>query len=271
MFASFGAAYGALMRCVIVVPTYNEAATVGPLLDAIGEVRTAAPEDSIDVLVVDDTSPDGTGELVSRHAGHGDWLHLLTRTSKDGLGAAYRAGFAEALVRGYDVVVQMDADGSHPVAEVPAMIASLLTDDVVIGSRYVPGGATENWPVERRLLSWGANTYARRMLGLRTRDATSGFRAWRATALLVADVLRSTASGYGFQVENTWRSERAGLRVIEHPITFTERTAGASKMSPEVAREAAVLVLRWRLGELFGRRGARAAAAADRFERAGRA
>ena len=241
------------MRCVIVVPTYNEAASVGALLERLAAARTAAPDASIDVLIVDDSSPDGTGDVVRRHAAYGSWVHLLTRRSKDGLGAAYRAGFAAALDLGYDVVLQMDADGSHPAVEIPAMIELLHNHDVVIGSRYVAGGLTENWPLTRRLLSWGANVYARRVLGLRTRDATSGFRAWRAAALVAARALDSAASGYGFQVENTWRAERAGLRVAEHPITFTERTVGESKMSASVAREAAVLVLRWRVGELTGR------------------
>lgn len=254
MVASSGAAYRPGMRCIIVVPTYNEAATIAALLDGVGAARSAAPSTRIDVLIVDDSSPDGTGEVVRRHPAFGDWVRLLTRTSKAGLGAAYRAGFAAAVADGYDVVVQMDADGSHPAAEVPAMLALLQTYDVVVGSRYVAGGATENWPLRRRLLSWGANLYARRVLGLRTRDATSGFRAWRVAALVAAGVVESTSSGYGFQVENTWRSECEGLEVVEHPITFTERTAGESKMCAAVAREAALLVLRWRIGELQGTR-----------------
>ncbi|GAA1977352.1 polyprenol monophosphomannose synthase [Nocardioides panacihumi] len=268
------------MRCVIVVPTYNEAASVGALLDRLADARSAASDASIDVLVVDDSSPDGTGDVVRGHAAYGSWVRLLTRSSKDGLGAAYRAGFAAALDAGYEVVLQMDADGSHPATEIPAMIELLRGQDVVVGSRYVAGGVTENWPLARRLLSWGANVYARRVLGLRTRDATSGFRAWRAAALLAAGAVDSAASGYGFQVENTWRAERAGLRVAEHPITFTERTVGDSKMSASVAREAAVLVLRWRIGELAGRGRVQpgAAPAADpdhqrteRLEEAGRA
>ncbi|MDH2416502.1 polyprenol monophosphomannose synthase [Nocardioides sp. CER19] len=242
------------MRCVIVVPTFNEAATVKTLINTVGAVRRTMTDATVDVLVVDDNSPDGTGDLVRRHRAFGEWLHLLPRISKDGLGAAYRAGFAAGVADGYDAVVQMDADGSHPAAEIPAMIALLERHDIVVGSRYVAGGATENWPAQRRLLSWAANSYARGVLGLHTRDATSGFRAWRTSALVAAGVLDTTSNGYGFQVENTWRAERLGLRVCEHPITFVERTAGASKMSPEVAREAAVLVLRWRLAELRGQR-----------------
>lgn len=241
------------MRCVIVIPTYNEADTLPELLTAIDAVRATAQDTALDVLVVDDNSPDGTVGLVRGHSGFGDWLRLLTRTSKDGLGAAYRAGFTAAVADGYDAVVQMDADGSHPVAAVPEILALLDTHDVVLGSRYVPGGATENWPRRRQVLSWGANVYARRVLALSTRDTTSGFRAWRTDALVAAGVLHTASNGYGFQVENTWRCERLGLQVAEHPITFTERTAGASKMSPEVAREAASLVLRWRIGEIIQR------------------
>ncbi|MBO0728785.1 MAG: polyprenol monophosphomannose synthase [Acidimicrobiaceae bacterium] len=242
------------MRCAIVVPTYNEAATIGPLLDELRAVRSTVPGADIDVMIVDDSSPDGTGDLVRARPGFGDWLRLLTRTSKDGLGAAYRAGFAAVVADGYQAVVQMDADGSHPADAIPAMLALLRTHDLVVGSRYVPGGATRNWPKRRRALSWAANLYARRLLGLRTRDATSGFRAWRAAALATAGALHTTADGYGFQVENTWRAERKGLRVAEHPITFTERTAGRSKMSAQVPYEAPLLVLRCRADERRGRK-----------------
>lgn len=252
MFASSTPSYGPAMRCVIVIPTYNEAETLPELLTAVEAVRATVAV-TVDVLVVDDDSPDGTGALVRAHGGFGDWVGLLTRTSRNGLGAAYRAGFAVAVADGYDVVVQMDADGSHPVVALPAMLALLEAHDVVVGSRYVPGGATRNWPRRRQALSWGANFYARHLLALSTRDATSGFRAWRTDALIAAGVLRTTSNGYGFQVENTWRCERLGLRVTEHPITFTERTAGASKMSAEVAREAAGLVLRWRIDEILHR------------------
>jgi dolichol-phosphate mannosyltransferase len=237
------------MRCVIVVPTYNEAATVGGLLDALAAVKAEATQIRIDVLVVDDGSPDGTGDIVRAHPGYGRWVQLLPRDSKQGLGAAYRAGFALALRDGYDVVVQMDADGSHPAQAIPALLGLLSTNDVAIGPRYVPGGRTLNWPLRRRELSWAANAYARTLLLLRTRDTTSGFRAWNSTAIRAAGVLETTASGYGFQVENTWSCERRGLRVAESPITFTERTAGSSKMSPAVAREAALLVVRLRCRE----------------------
>lgn len=260
MIPSSGTTYGPGMRYAVIVPTYNEADTISGLLDQL--VAVAQPGDpQVDVLVVDDSSPDGTGEIVQAHPEFGGRIQLLTRAAKDGLGAAYRAGFDAAVTAGYDIVVQMDADGSHPAAEVQAMLAQLDTYDLVIGSRYIAGGRTRNWPVRRRALSWAANLYARGVLGLRTRDATSGFRAWRAAALTQIGAMQTTSNGYGFQVENTWRAERAGLSVAEHPITFTERTAGASKMSVEVAREAAVRVLQWRIGELRSRRTTAKAAA----------
>ena len=235
------------MRCLVVVPTYNEALSITRLLD---DLLAATGTEGPDVLVVDDSSPDGTGELVRAHPLFGSRVHLLTRTTKDGLGAAYRAGFARALQGGYDAIVQLDADGSHPVDQVPAMVALLASQDLVVGSRYAVGGRTRNWPVKRRALSRAANLYARSLLLLRTKDCTAGFRAWRASALVRTGVLQTTSSGYGFQVENTWRAERAGLRIAEHPITFTDRTDGVSKMTGQVALEAARLVLAWRLAEL---------------------
>jgi len=239
------------MATVVVVPTYDESATVTTLLDRLVALP-ASPigDDRVDVLVVDDSSPDGTADVVRAHPLHGLRVHLLVRASKDGLGSAYRAGFARALEDGYDVVVQMDADGSHPVDELPALLARLDTSDLVIGSRYTAGGRTRDWPRRRRALSRAANVYARRVLRLRTADSTSGFRAWRSPALGFAGVLDTSSSGYGFQVENTWRAERAGLRVTEHPFTFSDRTVGTSKMTLAVALEAARLVLVWRLGEL---------------------
>lgn len=250
------------MQCVVVVPTYNEAANItetlnrllGATVSGAKDPRSGPPGDQVGprvaVLVVDDSSPDGTADLVRAHPLFPDRIHLLTRATRDGLGAAYRAGFARALNEGYDVVVQMDADGSHPVDQVFAMVALLESHDVVVGSRYSEGGRTRNWPWRRRALSRAANLYARSLLGLRTRDSTSGFRAWRTTALTTAGVLDTRSSGYAFQIENTWRTERAGLRITEHPITFTDRTAGTSKMTTDVALEAARLVPAWRIHEL---------------------
>ncbi|KQW43963.1 hypothetical protein ASC77_21450 [Nocardioides sp. Root1257] len=236
-------------RCLVVVPTYDEAETIEAFLD---QALAATTEIDADVLVVDDSSPDGTGMLVRRHPAFGRRVHLLSRETKDGLGSAYRAGFAWAVERGYDAVVQVDADGSHPVDRITTMVLALFRHDLVIGSRYVFGGSTAGWTSGRRLLSTGANRYARLVLGLRTRDATAGFRAWRTAALLDLGVLDSESSGYCFQIESTWRAERADARVLEVPITFTERRAGASKMSRRVAVEALVRVLQWRAREIAG-------------------
>jgi dolichol-phosphate mannosyltransferase len=230
---------------VVVIPTYEEAETIGTTLDA---VLAAAP--AVDVLVVDDDSPDGTGDLVRSHPAFGTRVQLLSRPGKDGLGAAYRAGFGWAISRGYDVVVQMDADLSHPPTAVPALVEALDDADVAIGSRYVPGGRVEDWGVGRRLLSWGGNTYVRLVLGLGVHDATAGFRAFRRESLLRIGALRSEANGFAFQVENTWKAALAGLETAEVPITFRDRTLGRSKMSSDIVREALTLVLLWRWQQL---------------------
>lgn len=229
------------MSTVVVIPTYNEAEGIEIVLDAV--LRWAP---SADVLVVDDSSPDGTATLVTSHPAWGRRVHLLSRAEKDGLGAAYRAGFAWALEHDYDVVVQMDADLSHPPARIPALVAALDSADVAIGSRYVTGGSVSNWSLSRRLISWAGNTYVRAVLGLRVHDATAGFRAFRRSSLERLDVLGSQANGYAFQIENTWRASRLGLTTTEVPITFAERTTGRSKMSAGIVREAIGLVLVWR-------------------------
>ena len=248
------------MRCVVVIPTYNEA---GNIAIAIDRVHAAAPD--VDVLVVDDNSPDGTGGLVTGHASFaagpsdscapGDRssagrVFLLSRTAKDGLGAAYRAGFAWALAAGYDAVVQMDADLSHPAERIPALLSALESADVAVGSRYVSGGGVSNWTWSRRLLSWAGNVYVRLVLGLPVRDTTAGFKAFRRRALEDIDAVHSSSNGYCFQIENTWRAVRIGLRVTEVPITFTDRSVGTSKMSGSIAVEALTRVVVWRWREL---------------------
>lgn len=230
------------MKTLVIIPTYQEAANITHVLD---RVLAAAP--SVDVLVVDDDSPDGTGGLVTAHRLYCRRVFLLSRRPKAGLGVAYRAGYAEALDTGYEAVVQMDADLSHAPEDVPALLAALEHADLVIGSRYVPGGRTVGWPLSRRLVSWTGNLYVRAMLGLPVRDTTAGFRAFRTEALTAIDVLHSQSDGYAFQIETTWRARRRGLRIVEVPITFTERVAGASKMSTAIAVEALVNVLGWRL------------------------
>ena len=233
------------MNTIVVIPTYNEASVVEAVLDAVLE---SAPD--ADVLVVDDNSPDGTGLLVQAHPAHGNRIFLLSRPEKDGLGAAYRAGFAWAVDRSYDVIVQMDADLSHPPARIPALVEALDTADMAIGSRYVRGGGVRNWSLSRRLISWGGNTYVRAVLRLDVRDATAGFRAFRRDSLVRLGALESQSNGYSFQIENTWRASRIGLSTAEVPITFTDRTVGQSKMSPTIVREAVVRVLVWRWHEV---------------------
>jgi dolichol-phosphate mannosyltransferase len=228
-------------RTLIVVPTYDEAENIAIMLD---RVLAAVPD--AQVLVVDDNSPDGTGDLVASRRDFGRRVHLLRRGAKAGLGAAYRAGFTWALDQGYEHVVQMDADLSHPPERVPALLDALVDADMSVGSRYVRGGAIENWSWSRRLISWLGNLYVRIVLGLPVRDATAGFKAYRAGTLDEIGALSSHSNGYCFQIENTWQAVRRGLRVVEVPITFTDRTLGQSKMSSAIVLEAIVRVLGWR-------------------------
>jgi dolichol-phosphate mannosyltransferase len=231
-------------RTLIVVPTYDEAENIETLLRRVLECVPDAQ-----VLVVDDNSPDGTGRLVARHPDYGRRVHLLRRPGRAGLGEAYRAGFRWALDHGYDRVVQMDADLSHPPERVPALLEALDDADMSVGSRYVDGGAVANWSWSRRTISWLGNLYVRLVLGMSVRDATAGFKAYRADTLREIGVLGSHSNGYCFQVENTWRALRQGLRVMEVPITFTDRTAGTSKMSGRIVIEAVLRVLRWRAAD----------------------
>jgi dolichol-phosphate mannosyltransferase len=233
-------------RCLVVVPTYDEAENIDRLL---AEVRRTAP--FADVLVVDDRSPDGTAARVARHPDFGRQVWLLERPGKAGLGAAYRAGFAWGLAHGYDRIAQMDADLSHPPERLPALFAALDDAEVAVGSRYVAGGGVRNWAWQRRLLSWAGNVYVRAVLGTGVRDNTAGFKAFRRSALEEIEVLGSASNGYSFQIENTWRATRAGLRVTEVPITFTDRTDGQSKMSGAIAVEALTRVLVWRYAEVL--------------------
>jgi dolichol-phosphate mannosyltransferase len=229
---------------LIVIPTYNEAENIVDLVDQLlGTVARGRAH----VLVVDDSSPDGTGHLVAAHPRFGDSLHLQVREVKDGLGNAYRHGFGWAHEHGYDRVVQMDADGSHDPASVGTLLAALEDADIAVGSRYVAGGATSDWPWYRQLVSRGGNLYVRALLGLPVRDATSGFRAYRSAALASLVTAGGLANGYSFQVESTWRAARAGFTIREVPITFTERRRGSSKMSVGIVVEAMWRVLRWRL------------------------
>ena len=233
------------MLTLIVLPTYNERDTIAPLLAAIErEVPRAC------VLVVDDSSPDGTGEVVRADERYGFAVFLLERDLREGVGAAYREGFTWALDHGYEAVVQMDADLSHPPELLGSLLEGLEQADIVIGSRYVCGGHVADWSLPRRVVSWVGNACVRRALHLGTHDVTAGFKAFRASALRDIDVLSSTSDAFSFQVESTWHAERRGLSVVEVPITFTERKAGQTKMSSLRAVRAVSQVVIWRLQEV---------------------
>lgn len=227
-------------RVLVVIPTYNEKDT---LPTTVSKVRASVPDAHI--LVADDASPDGTGDVADSLAAADHQVHVLHREGKLGLGAAYLAGFRWGISRDFDVLVEMDADGSHPADRLPALLASLDEADVAIGSRWVPGGQVRNWPRSRQVLSRGANAYTRVALGIPVRDATAGFRAYRRTALEAIDLGSVTSQGYCFQIDLTRRALAAGLRVVEVPITFVERVAGSSKMSRSIIAEAMWRVAVW--------------------------
>ena len=224
----------------VIIPTFNEAEN---LEEIVGRVRAAVP--AADILVADDNSPDGTGEIADKLAARDEHVHVLHRPVKQGLGAAYLAGFGWALDRGYGAVVEMDADGSHDPAELPALLAALADADLVVGSRWVRGGTVRNWPRSRELLSRGGNAYTRVMLGLSVHDATGGYRAYRAATLNGIALHSVRSQGYCFQIDLTLRAVRAGHKVVEVPITFTERAHGNSKMSRAIVAEALWRVTEW--------------------------
>jgi dolichol-phosphate mannosyltransferase len=235
-------------RTLVVVPTYDEAENIEPV---ISRLRRAVPD--AHVLVVDDASPDGTGEIADKLASSDPAVHVMHRAGKAGLGAAYVAGFRWGLDRGYDVLVEMDADGSHQPEQLPLLLARLTDADLVIGSRWVTGGRVVNWPRSREVLSRGGNTYVRVALGLGLRDATGGFRAFRREALERVDLGDVASTGYCFQVDLAWRATRLGLRVVEVPIEFVERVHGRSKMSGAIVREALWRVTVWGVQRRAGR------------------
>jgi dolichol-phosphate mannosyltransferase len=239
-------------RALVIVPTYNER-------DSIGEVARRlfdAAGDSVELLVVDDGSPDGTASFVKSLAAESEHaIHVIERSHKQGLGTAYVTGFRWGLERGYWAMVEMDADLSHDPADVPRLLARIRSGaDLAIGSRYVDGGGTENWGPLRRALSAGGNLYARAWLGYPVKDSTAGFRAYRAEALAAQDLSTVRSEGYGFQIEMTRRIYQAGGTIAEVPIVFTERVAGKSKMSRRIVVEALVQVTRWGLTDRLGGR-----------------
>ena len=227
-------------RILVIVPTYQEREN---LVGLLRRLHAAAPK--VDALVVDDSSPDGTGELADALAAADPRVHVLHRPVKAGLGAAYVAGFRWALRRDYDTVVEMDADGSHPPEDLPRLLDALSDADLVLGSRYVPGGRVVNWPRHRRWLSRGGNLYCQLALGVRIADLTSGYRAYHRCVLAELPLADIASQGYCFQVDLAWRASQAGFRVVEVPITFTERETGRSKMTGGIVREALWQVTRW--------------------------
>lgn len=244
------------LHTLVVIPTYNELENLPIILDRLQQARP-----DVHVLVVDDGSPDGTGRLADeKAAADPERIHVMHRTAKAGLGAAYLAGFAWGLARHYEVVVEMDADGSHAPEQLYRLLDAVDGGaDLVIGSRYVDGGAVRNWPVRRLVLSKTANTYARLLLGVGIHDITAGYRAYRRTVLEKIGLDAVDSKGYCFQVDLTWRAVNNGFTITEVPITFTERELGVSKMSGSNIREAMVKVARWgiggRMSRLRGERG----------------
>jgi dolichol-phosphate mannosyltransferase len=233
---------------LVIIPTYNERENL-PLMVA----RVLRNNPGVDILVVDDNSPDGTGAVASALASGHDRVHVLHRAGKEGLGAAYRAGFDWGLDAGFERLVEMDADGSHRPEQLPRLLSALDRADVVLGSRWTPGGAVEHWPLRRRVLSRGGSLYARIALGLPVRDVTGGYRAFTADALRTIGYRSVTSQGYCFQIDMLWRAYSAGLRVSEVPITFVERVHGVSKMNSGIVREAIGRVTVWGLRGLPAR------------------
>ncbi len=229
-----------LGRVVVLIPTYNERENLPRI---VARVRAAVPD--VDILVLDDGSPDGTGQVADELAAQDSQVMVMHRQGKDGLGAAYLAGFSWALDRGYDAVVEMDADGSHQPEQLHALLTAAGSADAVIGSRWVKGGTVVNWPTSRKVLSVGGNVYVKVLLGMPVKDATGGYRVYRASALRQMNLGAVDTQGYGFQVDMTWRAVRAGLIVVEVPIEFVERTVGESKMSGGIVSEAMLSVTKW--------------------------
>ncbi|MCO1340063.1 dolichol-phosphate mannosyltransferase [Kocuria polaris] len=230
------------MRVLTIIPTFNELEALPVTVDRL---RAAVPDS--DVLIADDNSPDGTGELADRMAAEDSNIHVMHRRGKEGLGAAYIAGFRWALERDYDVIVELDADGSHRPEDLPSLLAKVPDAHLVIGSRWIPGGSVVNWPLHRKLISRAGSLYSRTMLGLPVRDITAGFRAFRRETLEAIDFDAIESVGYGFQVDMTFRVAQLGFTIAEVPITFVERELGVSKMSGNIVVEAMLNVTRWGL------------------------
>jgi dolichol-phosphate mannosyltransferase len=240
---------GGVPRVTVCLPTYNERENLEPMVEAL---RKVLPPDGR-VLVIDDASPDGTGELADRLASDDERVAVLHRERKEGLGPAYVAGFRRALAEGAELIVEIDCDFSHDPNDVPRLLAAAKDADLVLGSRYVEGGGTRNWGVVRRAISSGGSAYARLLLGTRVRDLTGGFKCFRREVLETIPLEEISSRGYSFQIETTYRAQRAGFRVVEVPITFADREAGHSKMSHAIVLEAIWRVPQLRLRALLGR------------------
>ncbi|WP_420169328.1 polyprenol monophosphomannose synthase [Streptomyces violaceoruber] len=245
--------FGPLGKVLVIIPTYNEVENIGPIVD---RVRTAVPDAHI--LVADDNSPDGTGKAADEIAAADDRVHVLHRKGKEGLGAAYLAGFAWGRENGYGVLVEMDADGSHQPEELPRLLTALKGADLVLGSRWVPGGRVVNWPKSREVISRGGSLYSRLALGLSVRDVTGGYRAFRTETLDGLGLGEVASQGYCFQVDLARRAVEAGYHVVEVPITFVDREVGDSKMSRDILVEALWRVTGWgitsRTNKVLGRK-----------------
>ena len=240
--------YNSTMRTLVVLPTYNEILNVEPMLRTL---RKVVP--TCNILVVDDCSPDGTANLAEEIGDEVGQIDVLRRTKKSGLGGAYRAGFTWGLEHGYDRFVEIDCDFSHDPNALPTLLDAAETNDVVIGSRYIPGGHIPQWTLSRRMLSRGGNQYASIMLGLGVADSTAGYRVYSRRGLELIDFPTVTADGYGFQIEMTYRAKRAGASIVEVPISFTDRELGESKMSRAIVIEALWLVTKWAVERPLGR------------------
>jgi len=235
------------MKTLIIVPTYNELENLPKLLPAV-----LSKDNSINVLIVDDNSPDGTAAFVENEMKNNDRIHLLKRSSKQGLGTAYIAGFKYALENGFDLIFEMDADFSHDPNEIPKFLEEIKNSDLVLGSRYITGVNVINWPMRRLLLSWFANLYTRAITGMSVHDATGGYKCFRKEVLQAIDLDKVTSNGYAFQIEMTFKAWKKGFRVKEIPIIFVDRVKGKSKMSKKIVREAVTMVWKLRLKSIFG-------------------
>jgi len=237
-------------KAFVVIPTYNEQDNLQRLIEQV-----LAQDASLQVLVVDDNSPDGTGQLADELSRSNERIHVLHRPAKLGLGSAYRDGFRRAMELGADLLIEMDADFSHDPSVLPLFLEQIKTHDLVIGSRYLNGISVVNWPLRRLMLSYGANWYTRLITGLTIMDCTSGFKCFRRSLIEAINLDRVRSDGYSFQIEMHFRSAELGARICEVPIIFIDRRSGQSKMSKRIVREAVLMVWKLKLGSLFGRRG----------------